>query len=204
MSSFIERKIWKNRKPVDSIEYIHDILNNAFKNVFNKKLRSESIFCVGDRHYASSFGNVFIIFPTDDFNVYWSDIINDIASPIWLYDTTITNEKNEDILAFLVIRCLTYRHPPKKVDTIMDDFISKLDKIPDINSDILNMNIKYKTKIAEEIEFLNPNCATEFVNKYYQKGNLTSAIKSDNELMITGSKYYAISENSNLIKTLLQ
>lgn len=45
-------------------------MNEALKNVFGKFLRSCSLFCTGNKNQASVYGNVYKIYPSNDFEFY--------------------------------------------------------------------------------------------------------------------------------------
>lgn len=206
---FISQEIPKNRKPRDSIPQFHDILNSSFKNIFGKNLRSESIFCIGSLSYASEFGFPYVIFPYDDFNVYWSPTINDIAAGSWI--RYVEKIKDKNIVAFMMIRCLSYKYADfgkdyikNHVDDIKNNEIEE--KLYQFFKTKNWYNSAEKLKICENIIKAYPNCGDAFVKKFYKKGNVEKAIESNCEMMITGSKYCAIKwseKNKKLIDDLI-
>lgn len=78
----------EKRRPVDSSKELHAFANNGFKKVFGKNLRSQSVFCANNLHLVDNYGNVYVIFPSNNFETYWSPFIKDFYN----IDSIIKNE----------------------------------------------------------------------------------------------------------------
>jgi len=71
-------KVRSNRKPSDTNEKIHEILDEIFYDQFGFNARSNVIFCTGSYSEAADYGNVYIIFPMNKYKFVYSDTIRDL------------------------------------------------------------------------------------------------------------------------------
>lgn len=60
-----------NRRPVDTPIWIQAQLDVQLKGAGFKALRSNSIFCIGDRTFAEGYGEPYMIFPVNGFDYSW-------------------------------------------------------------------------------------------------------------------------------------
>lgn len=68
-----KKPVLKNRKPTHTAVEIHDEMNAWFKDKFGVNVRSEALFCYGERATETdSYGTKFAIFPIGDVDVVWS------------------------------------------------------------------------------------------------------------------------------------
>jgi len=72
------KRIRKDRKPQDTPEEIHNIFDDAFEDVFGIRLRSNSIFCYPDPRLSTWYGNIYMIFPFGDYEIYYHPEIYDL------------------------------------------------------------------------------------------------------------------------------
>lgn len=72
----------KDRRPTNSGDKEFEMQNTFFKGKFGVNARAEALFCFPDtgagRSSASSYGNVFVIFPIGDFKYLWSPKVRDL------------------------------------------------------------------------------------------------------------------------------
>lgn len=73
----------RNRTPVDSSRELTETLDTYFKQHFRYPYRQQGVFCSGRPASAASYGNTFIIFPTDGYDSVWS---NEIADAYTAFD----------------------------------------------------------------------------------------------------------------------
>jgi hypothetical protein len=74
----------RNRKPSDSPQWLHDVMDeNLVKNT-GIPFRSRSIFAVGNYTVASDYGAPYAIFPIGDFDYAWSKVMDDPAYTFYL------------------------------------------------------------------------------------------------------------------------
>lgn len=202
--NIFKEKVMKNRKPRDSIELFHNYINVGFQSAFNKKIRSEALFCTGSISDTKTYGDCFVIFPTNNFDVYWSSKIHDIADYPWL-KKMIKENTSDNITAFLLVRILTYYtfHSDDFFDLLETKFKPIFENvglnIQEVKEKLVfsrsSVKRDYMIDIASKIINKYKNSSSEFIKKYYEKGNLKEAIKSKSELMITCDDYYACSIN---------
>lgn len=68
----VRKRVRKNRRPKDSWEEYSEYLDNALKEKFGWKPRSEGLFVSGNYMMASSYGHVHVIFPVGNFKYIWN------------------------------------------------------------------------------------------------------------------------------------
>lgn len=61
----------KDRQPRDTSLYVHGLLDAYFQEKFGVKVRSEGLFCTGDRETAERYGKANYIFPIGEFKFVW-------------------------------------------------------------------------------------------------------------------------------------
>lgn len=197
-TKFGKENIRKDRRPRDTSEFFHDLVNSGFKAVFGVPVRSECVFCTGNKSSAELYGAVSKIWPSDDFAVYWSPDILD------LFKMRISrpNLSTDSLKAFGAIYSAARKNWTNYDD--MEDLMQQLkvknwalDNFP--NEMEVAKNSKLRASEQAVREFANivlkkyPNCAIDFVKAFYKKGNtfkdLVTAASSKKEVMITGSFY---------------
>lgn len=70
----------ENRKSLDTPNHIQDMIDGALEATGFTALRSNSIFCSGDKRAAMNYGVPYIIFPIDGFALTWSSNFVDLYS----------------------------------------------------------------------------------------------------------------------------
>lgn len=82
-------EVEQNRKPIDTPEPIHNIINSWFLKRTGIPFRSASVFCTGDwteaRGYARGEGHVVTIMPVGEFNYCWSPVYDDMYEDLGHY-----------------------------------------------------------------------------------------------------------------------
>ena len=79
---FFDDTIRTNREPKDTPLWIHRQLDDMFYKKFGIKARSSTLFTTGDKGVASSYGDVFIVFPKGQYTVLWSEDVGDLYERI--------------------------------------------------------------------------------------------------------------------------
>jgi len=75
---FFVDTIRSNREPKDTPQWMHRDLDNRFFQKFGVRARSNALFTTGSYSQASSYGDIYIIFPKGQYTVIWSDDIQDL------------------------------------------------------------------------------------------------------------------------------
>jgi hypothetical protein len=78
---FIKKKVRKDRKPKDMPEETHKIIDNWFYKKFGVRSRSNAVFATFNEYNTYQYGDLFMIFPIDNYIVISSDKVKDL----WLY-----------------------------------------------------------------------------------------------------------------------
>lgn len=137
-------KHFPNRKPVNTTNLAHTLLNDYSLEKFGWKIRSDTLFVSGNYNIASDYAydanNVYVVFPIDKFKFVWSSYV--------------------------------------------DDFYAGGENIPEPPVDNIDTYIPTDEYRKEVYEF--------FDSLHYQADNLSSAIQSQNEIMLNAKKYYVI------------
>jgi len=94
------KTVRKNRRPLDTDEYVHDMVNGVMEDLFGWKVRSEGIFVTGNPAQASRYGSINIVFPVGKYEYLWSEEAND--SYVYLRSMYIfkllTNEHRSEMM----------------------------------------------------------------------------------------------------------
>jgi hypothetical protein len=89
---FIKKKVRKDRNPLNSGQYIHEILDELFFERFEIKARSQSLFVTSKYSEASNYGTPYVIFPIGKFNTIWSSLISDLYMHMGIFSHTERKE----------------------------------------------------------------------------------------------------------------
>lgn len=84
----------KDRRPKDSPQWLHDLINKKLVEKTGRPLRSEGLFTIGKVDTAENYGVGHIIFPIGDFTYAWSEKIADPTHE--LYFNPVENESIYD------------------------------------------------------------------------------------------------------------
>lgn len=82
-SLIVTRRCPKNRRPRDSAIENHKVTDDWFFKNTGIRFRSNAFFAIGDADIASSFGNVYRIFPKGKFTFCWSPDVKDITNEVF-------------------------------------------------------------------------------------------------------------------------
>lgn len=177
----------KRRMPKNSRLEYHLITNDIFYQIFGIQIRSETVFCTGAREDALNHGKLHKIYPSDNFTVYWSDVIKD------LYYLEMSKEliNNTDLAPFVAINCLLAKQDSLSIESLekvleiwplAKEFLTTY--YPDYQNGYPDSAMKTACKIIKR--YNDDIC--EVFSKIYKKGTTVEALKeaaaSQNEIMI--------------------
>jgi transcription antitermination factor NusG len=198
-------KPFEARKPKDSDRELHDLLNNAIKDMGFEADRENSTFTTGDRSQASGYGySLYVLFPVDGFKFTWSktvkDLVLDSAKRMNMIDKNVRQQIVNEIIK-------SYNENPEKFP-----FASPAELFRngyDYNSDYRKVESLIEKNLVPETvadlldELLTPQSIQEHF-KFTDK-DLFEAILSNKEIYLTGP-YYAVNIDhvDELIKFLQQ
>ena len=77
-SIVMRKKVRADRKPKDTKQIEHEIVDKAFYDAFGWKPRSSGLFVVGDAITASGYGHLMMVLPIGKVSYLYSDAINDL------------------------------------------------------------------------------------------------------------------------------
>lgn len=96
--NFIKRKVRKNRKPKDTPEVVHNLVDNLFEKYMNIRPRSNSVFCYNEPRKTYGYGNSYMIFPIGKYKILWSPKVTDLYEYLFQKHNLFINylKKNPD------------------------------------------------------------------------------------------------------------
>lgn len=183
--------IRQDRKPLSSNQYIHQVYDEAMKRAGLTAIRSNSIFCTGNKNAAMGYGDVYVIFPIGDFKYSYTTEYRDLY-------TAFGRIARRGFFRFKNINTILTRVEAKKLTN--DDLPSD---ITEISLKDLNENFKldwYKIydlidsneeSLVDKLEIDIDHLAEGF-KKIYRTDKIDDAIWNNTEIMITGDKYLAL------------
>jgi len=108
----------KDRRPLDTDPILHEYINKVFIKVFKWPVRN-GIFATASRYMASSYGNIYIIFPVNGFKFVYGTKNIDLSAEIDdLYDKDI-----DDIKPYLEKR-IKENYTDKNLKYLLDNHMS--------------------------------------------------------------------------------
>lgn len=72
-SSGREVPIRKDRRPRDSTQYVHDLMDAYFEEKFGEKIRSSGLFASGNISVARKYGTPHFVLPVGKFKFFWAE-----------------------------------------------------------------------------------------------------------------------------------
>lgn len=79
---FYLKHVRKDRRPMNSLQFIHEIMDEWFLKHFGYRYRSGAVFGTGSFENADSYGLVFDIYPMGNIKYVWSKEVGDLALDI--------------------------------------------------------------------------------------------------------------------------
>lgn len=195
-SEYLIKNIRTDRQSVDSSPFYHNVFIEGFKTAGIEANRDNSIFCTGDLGDATRYGSVYVIFPIGDFSFAYSPSIRDLYNfKTYLYSNGFIKFKNDnkkvlthDDLSWFDNNKLqelperfSLKEVNKKLISTASSILGWLNKIPE------NKITSVLSRLAFDKEHL-----AKKINELYKTTNLEEAIRSKNEIMISGGKYVAL------------
>lgn len=197
-SEILIKNIRSDRKPLDSSSLYHKIFTDGFKDAGIAATRDNSIFCTGNNADASRYGNVYVIFPIDDFSFSYSPSISDLYNyKHYFYTQGFINFKNHkapvltlnDVEPFFKRKKIETKLPEKfSMNQLSKVFLKARTSIIAWLDGIPNEKL---SSIMDRLGFDKAGFAAK-IKELYTSDNLERGIRVQNEIMITGSKYVAI------------
>jgi len=186
-------KPFESRKPKDSNQDLHELVNGTIKHLGFEANRENAMFVTGDRSQASGYGHsLYVLFPVDGFKFTWSKTVKDLV---------LDNNKRRDLLDQEVVPKL--REMVKKAKAESKDPSTFPVYNPD---DLFYSGYEYDRDyesvssaidqglLPEEAQDLLDNVLTnKSIQEHFQftDQDLFSAILSEKEIYVRGN-YYAV------------
>jgi len=125
--ALIHKQVRTDRKPKDTPEKIHNLLDAEFKKQTGIALRSNSVFCTPDVIEAKKYGTVYVIFPVGgNYQLWHNPKIKDLwGKMIWIYDASrkydIYTQEKEELAEFFQEIVSGYKKgfPPNNVEVML-------------------------------------------------------------------------------------
>lgn len=131
-----------NRKPLDTPNSIHLLIDSELQQRGFKALRSNSLFCTSDSSEASSYGHVYAIFPKNGFDFTCWENSTDLFKSI---NDTLTDNGYEDF----AIKADRKNVSRRSLNYLKKHIAELVDKANPINDDIIKaINTGHEIMIA--------------------------------------------------------
>lgn len=166
---YLEKQVRKDRKPTDTLEIVHQIVDRYFEKKFGVRFRSNSVFATSTsslaEEFAGKYGSLYVIFPKGNFSFAWSPNVKDLYTNL-------------------------NRHLKSKFDLDQDraEMWESSDGQSFMYKQFNNEHTVDKIQFEQSIYGL-------LENLQYQNTDLSSAINSGAEIMINCNSYYAIDQD---------
>lgn len=212
MDDYFIKKIRKDRNPKDMPWNIHEILDEMFYDKFKIYARSQSMFCTGNYNDANSYGDdVYSIYPIgNNYKYIWSPDIRDLYSD-WYddgsgayivdpYDYVVDNYRLSSYHEERIYKIQREYIENDWVD-LDDDERDELGEMGYNMDDWIDERIddgdyfnEASEQVAGEIEEEN-DAAISNLGRTYTDDNIVKAIKSHNEIMLSGKEVLGINNS---------
>lgn len=164
----------QNRRPKDSSTMLHNALDERLNNAFGVPYRSAGLFVTGDRMQAREYGEPAIILPQGDFKFSWGTKVRDSLHYFSMNGFKQYIEKNA-------------------TDTLVTEFGDMFRY--GINEDDWNRLMRYNEEAAA---LWNDWMDMMFYEGHYTNENLSAAIDSNNEIMLSCNRYAIVRLSENI------
>jgi len=113
---YIKKKTRTDRKPLSTSQKTHELLDDAFKEKFGWKARSEGVFTSGRPDGAYLYGRVYLFFPKGLSTYIYAPDINDLF--VQLHSLISLHGGSEATMAFM-------RNDVSKMDDVIKTIVNK-------------------------------------------------------------------------------
>lgn len=192
-SAFVGRS-WNNRETKDSSQRLQEIYDEVLKSKGFKALRGNSIFTTTDDSFASSYGDLYYIFPKNGSNYTWNKFNKDLVLEsidqvldIGAFEEIVVNVENWYEKKYKKELRWKYEDPYEAMYDL-DGFFKTLKKLK-YPKNITLLDVVAWDYIKNDI---GPTAT-----------NFAAGLESGNEMMISG-EYYAIEFGSEIAEQLLE
>ena len=169
-----------DRKPLDTPELVHNMLNKEFNNKFGWDVRN-GIFATSDVAYAGGYGESSLFFPIGKYEYVWSPVIKDMYDYIGAGDSNYLSEITDVLygeysnyfigrLKKMFVRGTSYDGPTSKNIITFEEY--KKD---------------YFKKMLDDFD----NTIKKAVGTY-QSTNMKASLQKGNEVTFRCKEYYLI------------
>jgi hypothetical protein len=87
----------KDRRPRDTKQWVHELIDEEFEKRFGWRVRSEGTFATASKAHADTFGDEgYLFFPFDGFEVVWSDKVSDLTNRLAEVNYSLDRFKEEE------------------------------------------------------------------------------------------------------------
>lgn len=192
------KNIRSDRQPTDSNRFFHKLYDEAFIENGYALNRTNSIFCTGDREMAYKYGEAYVIFPMGNFAFVYSPTVKDL----YLFSKTFYrrgflkfDNENEKILT--TDDLTEFLRNKSSADKLRDGPFSLRELMAWLDENVYTFGT-FMAHTPNDLEELFDRLGFDrqyFYQKFgelYSNDSLDKAIRSNNEIMVSGSKYLAI------------
>lgn len=198
---FLQKSVRSNRKSADSPQELTDAIDDALNELGYRFIhRGNSLFIIGDKGEAISYGRVFRIFPIGEFQYVWNPHMRDPWSDyddhkFHDYSEKLKKELRLDIMNDMKLQYknhiekwknVPFGHPEYGVQEL--SFDAWLDE--ELNGDSFDDAVEFE--LEKQGKTFDPIIFWETAGKFYTNEDLKSGLESGHEIMIRVDSYYAV------------
>lgn len=193
--SFILPNI-ENRKPKNTNPVLNNLIDESMKRLGFKATRSNSIFATSAKSQATNYGRrTYSVIPLGSFDFTWSDKVFDLFIYVdLLYKEGYVEFDETQNIKFMVGRTFAKKYNIEQTDNYTLSEILNLngpENYKKMKSDfyyyLTPKNMEYMIELGYTFKDIKID---EFFKKYeFKNSNLSSAINSQNEILIRANSY---------------
>jgi hypothetical protein len=218
------KKTRTDRKPKDTKQEIHELLDDLFLKKFGWRARSQGVFTIGDKSKISQkgYGHHHIFFPIGKYKYLWSPLVEDLYVQINMgdyceFDEYEAREDWNEMFGFAgsghgktKLGKWVYKKEEEysgniEYEDLIDMLKSKYGKIKigDVKwIPLISLEDYWKEK-REEWKVKRKAKIKDNIISTYEKNGLKKAIESGHEIMFSCKEYLLINPSYHFLKELL-
>lgn len=195
------KNIRSDRQPTDSNSFLHQLYDEAFIENGYALNRTNSIFCTGDLEMAYKYGEAYVIFPMGNFAFVYSPTVKDLyLFSKTFYERGFLKFDKEDEKILTTDDLTSFLRNKSSSDELRDgpfsfrELMTWLDKNTYKFGTLMAHTSNDIGELFDRLGFNRQYFYKKF-GELYSNDSLEKAIRSNNEIMVSGGKYIALQKD---------